>query len=219
VTVGQGEHESPTAKPAPLNVFAAQSPQRLLVEAFLAPAARLLVAEAGERGGAPQVRVAHEALLTHWPKARETLTEAMSDLKLRARIEQAAEPWRSAAARDRGSFLLQPGRPLADAEDLLRRLGGELPQDVIAFIRASLRARRGALRRRYAVAAALSSGVAASLVVGTTTGATGWRIVRSGRSKRPAQTCRARRSPIRRAREPWRSTRFRASPTARICRR
>jgi hypothetical protein len=166
VTVGQGEHESPTAKPAPLNVFAAQSPQRLLVEAFLAPAARLLVAEAGERGGAPQVRVAHEALLTHWPKARETLAEAMSDLKLRARIEQAAEPWRSAAARDRGSFLLQPGRPLADAEDLLRRLGGELPQDVIAFIRASLRARRGALRRRYAVAAALSSGVAASLVVG-----------------------------------------------------
>ena len=48
----------------------------------------------------------------------------------------------------------------------MRRLGGELSKAVLDFISASLRARRGALRRRVAVAAVLSGGIAASLVVG-----------------------------------------------------
>jgi hypothetical protein len=165
VTAGQGEQAAATARPVRLDRFGAGSPQRLLIDAFLAPAARLLVAETGD-GGVPQLRIAHEALLTHWPKAREVLAEAMSDLKLRARIEQAAETWQSVAARDRHSFLLQSGRPLAEAEDLRRRLGGELSQDVLDFIGASSRTRRRAVRTRVAAAVALSGGIAASLVVG-----------------------------------------------------
>jgi hypothetical protein len=65
VTVGVRSGGKPTARPAPLTNFAKGTPERKLVDAFLAPYARLFVVTAvGDEG--PTVRVAHEALLTRW---------------------------------------------------------------------------------------------------------------------------------------------------------
>ncbi len=84
VTVGQGEDARATARMVPMTTFAEGTPARTLVEAFLHPDARLLVAgsddAAGETGA--RVRVAHEALLTHWPRAEQQITADRRDLQL-----------------------------------------------------------------------------------------------------------------------------------------
>jgi energy-coupling factor transporter ATP-binding protein EcfA2 len=61
VTVSGG---SATSRSAPLGQLPEGSPGRALVDAFLDPTARLLVVDGA------QLRLAHEALLTHWPRAR-----------------------------------------------------------------------------------------------------------------------------------------------------
>jgi hypothetical protein len=67
VTVGGS---TATSRSAPLSRFPAGSPRRALVDAFLDAGARLLVAEGSS--GTAQLRLAHEALLSHWPRARRS---------------------------------------------------------------------------------------------------------------------------------------------------
>lgn len=142
VTVG--EDGTATARSARTADLAAVQP---LVDALVA--ARLLIADG------TVVRIAHEALIRHWPRLARQIEEDRTDLAARARVEQAAKRH---AARPDPSLLLPAGLPLSEAEDLLARRRGELGGEVIDFVERSSTARheserRG--RRRLQTAAAL----------------------------------------------------------------
>ena len=88
------------ARRVPLSTFPAGSPQRRLVEALLDPGARLLVSDT-EQGGSPTVRVAHEALVSRWARAREYVQGNALALKIRHRIEERYVLWRGLKEADR----------------------------------------------------------------------------------------------------------------------
>ncbi|WP_156612609.1 tetratricopeptide repeat protein, partial [Paramagnetospirillum marisnigri] len=83
------------------------------------------------------LRVAHEAVLTHWNRAREQVAQDRNDLQLRARLEQAAALWKAAVEHYRPTMLLNPGFPLLEAESLLKRRSGELDETTISYVAAS----------------------------------------------------------------------------------
>ena len=65
-----GDVDRAISRRVPLSAFPPGTAPRRLVEALLHSDARLLVSDA-EAGGAPTVRVAHEALITRWARARD----------------------------------------------------------------------------------------------------------------------------------------------------
>jgi formylglycine-generating enzyme required for sulfatase activity len=152
-----------TSRPAPLRLFPGGSPQRQLVDAFLDREARLFVAD--DDAGESRVRLAHEALLSHWPRARDHVAADARDLELRGRLEREAERWRSASARDKPQRVVA-GLLLAEARALVARWGAELPTEVQEFVTASVRAaRRRRLRTTAAVAGALVTLPVVALIV------------------------------------------------------
>jgi tetratricopeptide (TPR) repeat protein len=58
------------------------SPEGTLIQAFLADEARLLIAE--DRGSGPEVRLAHEALVENWPRAKAWVEENRRDIEAEA---------------------------------------------------------------------------------------------------------------------------------------
>jgi WD40 repeat protein len=144
-TAGQGTRGIVTARPALLSSFILGSPQRRLAEAFLSPRARLLVAD-GDNSGA-RVRVAHEALLSRWDRAREILVRERTDLQVRARLEENAALWSDSPPGSRDSLLLRPGLPLAQAQDLVKRRRDGMDNMVVAYVEASTDAARANERR------------------------------------------------------------------------
>jgi WD40 repeat protein len=142
--VAPGEGGRVAARVVPMSHFAPKTASRSLVEAMLAPGARLLVAEGSGEGG--RVRVAHEALLSHWKRGQDCIVEAQADLQTRSRLEQAQALWEGADATDKRSRLLVRGKPLAEAKDLLDRRRDELDRPVIDYIEASVRADEAADR-------------------------------------------------------------------------
>ena len=148
-----------TARSAPLANFPPGSPRRVLVDVFLQSQARLLVADGDDAGA--QVRLSHEALLTHWPRARDQFTADARDLELRGRLEQEAELWRAASRRDKAGRVRASGLPLAEALALCARWRADLPPAITEFVVAS---RRVARRRRIQRVAGLV-GAALSLWV------------------------------------------------------
>jgi formylglycine-generating enzyme required for sulfatase activity len=155
--VTTGADGKATSRWTPMSAFAASAPQRSLIKAFLDPKARLLIADSDVLEGA-RVRVAHEALLTHWERARDQIAADIRDLELRGRLEQAARRWRAAASKDKNSLVLPPGLPLAEAQALRRRWGAQLPKDVVDFIAKS---KRTIQWRRARLAIILTSAAAA----------------------------------------------------------
>jgi hypothetical protein len=163
-TVSGGTDQIPVARTAPLESFAEGSPARTLIDAFIA--ARLLVA-ASDGGTAATVRLAHEALISGWQRAREQIAEDIQDLRLRARLESAADLWSAANLRDRRSLFLHRGKPLSEAEDILRRRREDLSPTVINFIEASEAAYRNAIRWRIGVSLTAVAVFAAIAVFGS----------------------------------------------------
>ena len=137
-----------TSRSAPLAQFPEGSPSRTLVDAFLDPTARLLVVDGA------QLRLAHEALLTHWPRARDQVAADARDLELRSRLEEEAARWRAAAHRDKPGRVLPAGLRLDEGLALCARWGAALPREVTAFVAASRRAARRNQERRIASIAA-----------------------------------------------------------------
>ena len=88
-----GDVERAISRRVPLSTFLPGTAQRRLVEALLHPDARLLVSDA-EAGGAPTVRVAHEALITRWARARDFVQDNAESLKIRRRLEERYTLWR-----------------------------------------------------------------------------------------------------------------------------
>jgi YD repeat-containing protein len=140
--------DAPATRSAPLDTFPEASPERRLVDALIAPDARLLTAE--DRGHGPEVRLAHEAVIENWPRAKAILAESGRFVRLRDEIDAQRRRWQ--AAKRRPELLLASGLPLTDARDLVKRFGDELSPGILAFINAS----RGRARRRQQFAAAAS---------------------------------------------------------------
>ncbi|OAN46353.1 hypothetical protein A6A04_20630 [Paramagnetospirillum marisnigri] len=148
--VEQGENGRTMARPVPPASFAGHGPDLALVNALSAADARLVVA--GEDG---VLRLAHEALLTHWPRAREIVEQSRADLQLRDRLHQVAAEWAAESGRQRTGFLLrQP--VLGQARDLVARRGGELDGGIVALVAESERYDRRQLRRLRAAVAAFA---------------------------------------------------------------
>ena len=144
-----------TARTALLAEFPEGSDERSLIDAFASTDARLLV-KSGE-AGASTVRVSHEALLTRWQRAAESLAKDRDDIELASRLRRDASRWNSAASTDKASLLLPSGLPLEEARDLERRRADELDTVVRAYITASVIAeRRQKVRQRIVAVAAFA---------------------------------------------------------------
>ncbi len=155
-TVSTGSEQVTVARAAPLDSFAVGSPARSLIDALTA--ARLLVASS--EGAVPTVRLAHEALIRRWGRAREQLEADRRDLETRVLIERQDKRWRTSTGAAQQQLLLRDP-DLANATDLVRRWGDELPAALRDFISRSAGAARAAARRRWAIAGAVMAGLAA----------------------------------------------------------
>ena len=96
-----------------------------------------------ERGRrAPTVRLAHEALISRWQRARDQLAADRRDLETRDDVERQFGRWSKARGRARWLLLLR-NPDLANAVDLAKRWGDELdaPGCVTSSQRSARRAR------------------------------------------------------------------------------
>jgi WD40 repeat protein len=157
VTVSRSGADA-TARVAPMSRFSENGPEQLLIKALLDPQVRLLVAE-GDGAGA-RVRLAHEALITHWQRAKRQIAQDRDDLRTRAVAEEAALDWRNAAPHNKSGYLLRDPQ-LANAIDLASRWSGELDKDTLAFIEAS--SRRARRLHQFTIAAAAVFAIVAVL--------------------------------------------------------
>ena len=130
-TVHPGD-ETVTGRPVLLSEVAATPARLALVEALVA--ARLLVSDEDVRGHV-FVRVAHEALLSSWPRAGDIVNANKSFLETRARITADAHRW-YADSRNR-ELLLPAGKRLAEGEELLVSRREEIDDRVVEYIEAS----------------------------------------------------------------------------------
>ncbi len=158
VTVDGDRDQNATARMAPLTAFPVGSPRRALVDAFLNPAARLLIADGD--GGEARVRVAHEALINHWARAREQINRDRRDLETRARLEEDEALWRAAPPAEKSARLLE-GLALEEGKDLVRKWDDELPQALKDYITESKKAAENRRRRSFRI----MTGIAAVMAV------------------------------------------------------
>ena len=117
-----------------------------LVGAFTA--ARLLILDG--HGAESRLRVAHDALLSGWPRATALIAADREALRTRGRIAAAARVWLQEDRHD--DFLLPHGRPLAEAVDLATHDPDSLEPDSLALVEASATAEAGRLQTAQAAA-------------------------------------------------------------------
>ena len=135
-TVRPGD-EKVTARPVALSEIAATPARRALVDALIA--ARLLISDEDVAGNV-FVRLAHEALLSRWPRAREIVSANRNFLETRARLRADAERWHS--DNKNRELLLPSGKRLAEGQELLLSRRAEVDGQVIDYIEASSRAQK-----------------------------------------------------------------------------
>jgi WD40 repeat protein/class 3 adenylate cyclase len=140
-TVRLGE-ETVTARPALRSEVAGSPAQAALVDTLIA--ARLLVSDENAEGQAV-VRLAHEALLSRWPRARAIVNANREFLETRARVQADARRWHS--DRKNPELLLPPGKRLAEAEEVLLARRDEIDDRIIEYIEASSVAERAAAEK------------------------------------------------------------------------
>lgn len=167
------------ARAARLDAYPQPSPARRLIDAFTAPEVRLWVlGKGGAADDAPiTLRVAHEALLNHWPLAQAILRAQRQDLETLERLAQDAALWHAQGA---GADLLLPaGKRLSDGADLLQREPDWLRQEGVAdYVTASIQAEQArqtaerTQQRRRVRQAWTAAGVTSLLALGAT--GAGW---------------------------------------------
>jgi tetratricopeptide (TPR) repeat protein len=123
--------DAATARAAPREQLMNPPARGRLVEAFVA--ARLLAADVS--GGRPLIRIAHEALGRSWSRVAALIAADRDFLRTRARVESSAHQWEEEEGDS--EFLLPPGRPLAEAAEILATRRDALGDNVVAFIEAS----------------------------------------------------------------------------------
>jgi AAA ATPase domain len=162
VTVGRGPDAPVVAQSTARDRFSEGSPESLLVDAFLRDKARLLVGDEDDKGR-PRIRLAHEALLTHWERVQNLLADDKINLARRRRLEEAEARWRLAVPKDRAGLMLRPGLELGEAEALLSAWESDIDTSLRDYVALSLNAERRRVRRRHL---ALAASLAAAVVFG-----------------------------------------------------
>jgi tetratricopeptide (TPR) repeat protein len=168
IGAGEGDLERVVARRVPLATFPSATPHRRLVDSFLDPDARLLVTDA-ESSGIPMVRVAHEALISNWERARLYVESNAEALKIRRRVEERYRRWlalqhktlgeagSSLGARLRTRFGREPGLlsdvDIADGRRLLAGHRSDTESHLVRYIERSAANER---RRRSRAVRALS---------------------------------------------------------------
>src|SRR5262249_6563770 len=130
-TVRLGD-EAITIWPAVLAEVANTREKSALVDALIA--ARLLVSDENAEGKAV-IRLAHEALLSRWPRARDMANANRSFLETRARIQADARRW--ILGNKNPDLLLPAGMRLTEGEELLRSRREEVEEQINAYVTAS----------------------------------------------------------------------------------
>jgi eukaryotic-like serine/threonine-protein kinase len=144
-------------------------------------AARLAVAD--DAGAGKTLRLAHEALLSHWPRLSTLTAEHRDFLIVRRRLQADAAAWRRSGRHD--DFLLPPGRRLAEAEEALALRRHDLDPDIVAYAEASIAAERErqaaiqrtkeeALRRELARSRRIAAVVSVLLLLAVAGGIFAW---------------------------------------------
>jgi len=148
-SVNIGSTMERTALPVPLAKFAEATPGRRLVEALVQ--ARLMVSDQHSDGSA-FVRLAHDSLLTHWPRLCNWIAENEDRLRSRERLLVSAGVWLQS---DRNpDFLLNEGLPLLEALDLQAEAPEILDETLGIYIRESTdHVERSRKRRRRTILA------------------------------------------------------------------
>ena len=152
----------PTRRRAPMALFPEGSPERSIIEALLSPNARLLIAEGNGEGA--QVYLAHEALITHWERAKKQIEHDAADFRTLETVEQAEAEYRAVPPRDKHGYLLRD-KKLMNAVDLEARWNDILSPEQKAFIDKSSKAATAAKLRRWAAAATVGVILAAIPVI------------------------------------------------------
>ena len=129
---GGNRGQTVASQSALLAEFPEDSPARKLISSFIEK--RLLVRDGDS------IRVAHEALLNHWPTAKAIIDSFLSSMQLRDRLIERAAEWQ--ANTNDPSLLLPAGLPLSEGQDLLERMGNvlKLNAELVIYIEASLQA-------------------------------------------------------------------------------
>ena len=155
----------------PRREMAKSDPDVLLITALTG--ARILVAGGSE--ASPTLRLAHEAVLRTWGEARDLASANVTFLRVREEVSAQRVRWlRDGKRSDR---LIPSGRPLAEAEEMARDFGDELPADMMAFIRAS--GRRARIKQ--------TALAAATLVFALVAAAAGFKYVEADRERARAE--------------------------------
>ncbi len=108
-----------------------------IVDAFVA--ARLFVSDRTSTGEAA-ISIAHEALLSHWPRLVRWVADNQTFLEQRAHMLIEAQQWHSDGRSE--SKLIPAGEHLDKAEDFLAGHRNALPPEITEYITASTRLRR-----------------------------------------------------------------------------
>ncbi|QIG51001.1 AAA family ATPase [Nordella sp. HKS 07] len=132
LTTVRPSDEAVTVRPALLSEVAATPARSALVDALIA--ARLLVSDE-DVGGRAVVRVAHEALVSRWPRARDIINANRSFLETRARLQTEARRWSS--DNKNPELLLPPGKRLAEGEEMLLSRREEIDDHIVEYVEAS----------------------------------------------------------------------------------
>jgi len=152
VTAGEGDHEPVVSRRVPLAPLREDPIRRRLLDVLID--ARLLVTDRDDRME-PVAGIAHEALLTHWPRLKDLLEKDREFLRARTRAADAAERWRREGRHV--DFLLHEGKPLAEARELLKTRRDDLDPETIEFIDQSIRYRTRQRRRRTRAIATITA--------------------------------------------------------------
>jgi WD40 repeat protein len=131
--------------PVSLAVAAYDETSATLVRALVD--ARILLSS--NEGGQATLRLAHARVLDAWQRAKAIVAENADFYRIRADVEEQREKW-EAAKRSR-DLLIGRGRPLAEAESVVRRFADEIPTETRDFITRS--GRRARLTQTLSAAA------------------------------------------------------------------
>jgi hypothetical protein len=152
VTAGEGDHEPVVSRRVPLEPLRVDPIGRRLLDVLID--ARLILTDRDDQMK-PVAGIAHEALLTHWPRLTDLLDKDREFLRARTRVAVAALRWRREA--HHVDFLLHEGKPLAEAHDLLKTRRDDLEAETIEFIDHSIRYRTQKRRRVRAVTSTITA--------------------------------------------------------------
>jgi eukaryotic-like serine/threonine-protein kinase len=166
VRLGSGDDETLTRRVANYETATAEPGAKAVVDALVT--ARLLTADL-DSSGRRTVMVAHEALFRVWPEIDRWAKKNRDFLRVRARLGEAMGRW--IECNRQSDYLLAPGRPLVEAEDLLKNREHSLDEEETNYVLASkARVVRTVRRRNFVIA-----GVIAVLAVATTAALWEWR--------------------------------------------